>query len=92
MNRVSTLPHGPKSDTASEGEGTGTTPVALYKLAGVTWQAIDYADGLVRVGVQSAIAHPEAAALLRQYMTKAGLKVPPPGRTLDSICVTDLCR
>ena len=29
MNRVSTLPHGPKSDTASEGEGTGTTPVAL---------------------------------------------------------------
>jgi ankyrin repeat protein len=64
----------------------------IYKLAGVTWQAIDYADGLVRVGVQSAIAHPEAAALLREYMTKAGLKVPPPGRTLDSICVTDLCR
>ena len=64
----------------------------IYRLAGVTWQAIDYADGLVRVGVQSAIPHPEAAALLRDYMRKAGLKTPPAGRTLDSICVTDLCR
>jgi hypothetical protein len=25
-------------------------------------------------------------------MKKAGLKTPPAGRTLDSICVTDLCR
>jgi hypothetical protein len=65
---------------------------SIHALAGVTWQAIDYADGLVRVGVQSAIAHPEAAALLRQYMTEAGLPVPPAGRTLDSICVTDICR
>jgi len=65
---------------------------SLYKLAGVTWQAIDYADGLVRVGVQSAIPHPEAAALLRDYMRQAGLAVPPAGRTLDSICITDLCR
>ena len=65
---------------------------SLYKLAGVTWQAIDYADGLVRVGVQSAIPHPEAAALLRDYMRQAGLPVPPAGRTLDSICITDLCR
>lgn len=65
---------------------------SIYALAGVRWQAIDYADGLVRVGVQSAIAHPEAAALLRDYMRKAGLRVPPEGRTLESICVTDLCR
>jgi ankyrin repeat protein len=64
---------------------------SLHKLAGVTWQAIDYADGLVRVGVQSAIPHPETAALLRKLMTERGLPVPPEGRTLDSICVTELC-
>ena len=79
--------HGAKLDTRDVGSRD-----TIYKLAGVTWQAIDYADGLVRVGVQSAIPHPEAAALLRDYMKKAGLKVPPAGRTLDSICVTDLCR
>jgi hypothetical protein len=65
---------------------------SIHKLAGVTWQAIDYADGLVRVGVQSAIAHPEAAALLRELMLDAGLEVPPAGRTLDSICITEICQ
>jgi hypothetical protein len=65
---------------------------SIHKLAGVTWQAVDYADGLVRVGVQSAIAHPEAAALLRELMLQAGVPAPPAGRTFDSICVTDLCR
>jgi len=64
----------------------------LHVLAGLTWQAIDYADGLVRVGVQSAIPHPETAALLRKLMMERGMKVPPEGRTLDSICVTDLCK
>ena len=65
---------------------------SLGNLAGVTWQAIDYADGLVRVGVQSAIAHPETAKLLRKLMVERGLEVPPEGRTLESICVVDLCR
>ena len=65
---------------------------SLHKLAGVTWQAIDYADGLVRVGVQSAVGHPETAGLLRKLMTAAGLSVPPEGRTIDSICVVDLCK
>ena len=32
-------------------------------LAGHTWQALDYADGLVRTGVQSAVQRPEAATL-----------------------------
>jgi ankyrin repeat protein len=64
----------------------------IHKLAGVTWQAIDYADGLVRVGVQSAEPHPEASALLRKLMTAKGLKVPPAGRTLDSICITKVCQ
>jgi ankyrin repeat protein len=64
----------------------------IHVLAGVTWQAIDYADGLVRVGVQSAIPHPETAALLRRLMVERGLPVPPEGRTLDSICVVEICR
>ncbi|HEU4617260.1 MAG TPA: ankyrin repeat domain-containing protein [Gammaproteobacteria bacterium] len=66
---------------------------SIHKLAGVTWQAIDYADGLVRVGVQSAVAHPETAALIRKLMEERGLPTPPAGRTLDSICVTPtLCQ
>jgi ankyrin repeat protein len=64
----------------------------IHALAGVTWQAIDYADGLVRVGVQSAIAHPETAALLRKLMKARGLETPPEGRTLASVCITELCK
>jgi hypothetical protein len=65
---------------------------SIHTLAGVTWQAIDYADGLVRVGVQSAIAHPETSALLRKLMKERGIAVPAEGRTLASICVTELCK
>jgi uncharacterized protein len=57
-----------------------------------TWLPIDYADGLVRVGVQSAIPHPETSKVLRQLMVKAGLKVPPEGRTLESLCIVDVCK
>lgn len=60
-------------------------------LAVHTWQAVDYADGLVRVGVQSAIAHPEAGLLLRKLMQARGLPIPPEGRTLDSICIVEIC-
>ena len=58
------------------------------------WQAVDYADGLVRVGVQSAQAHPEAAALLRKLMTEAGLPLPPVDRTLGYVCAVQgpLCQ
>jgi ankyrin repeat protein len=62
------------------------------ELLGHTWTPLDYADGLVRVGVQSAIAHAETAALLRKLMTDRGLPVPPPNRTLDSICITEVCK
>ena len=65
---------------------------SIHRLAGTTWQAIDYADGLVRVGVQSAIAHPDTSALIRKLMVDRGLAVPPEGRTLDSICITDICQ
>jgi ankyrin repeat protein len=61
-------------------------------LIGHTWTPLDYADGLVRVGVQSAIPHPETAALLRKLMTERGVPVPPPNRTLDSICITEICK
>ncbi|MEO8314901.1 MAG: ankyrin repeat domain-containing protein [Pseudomonadota bacterium] len=57
-----------------------------------TWLPIDYADGLVRVGVQSAIAHPETVKVLRELMLKAGLKAPPEGRTLESLCIVDVCK
>jgi ankyrin repeat protein len=57
-----------------------------------TWLPIDYADGLVRVGVQSAIPHPETAKVLRELMLKAGLKPPPEGRTLESLCIVDVCK
>ena len=56
-----------------------------------TWLPIDYADGLVRVGVQSAIPHPETGLLIRKLMTAAGLQAPPMGRTLESICITGAC-
>jgi hypothetical protein len=65
---------------------------SIHSLAGVTWQAVDYADGLVRVGVQSAIPHPETAALLRKMMKARGLPIPAEGRTLASICITELCK
>jgi ankyrin len=61
------------------------------ELAAHTWLPIDYADGLVRVGVQSAIGHPETAAVLRELMEEAGLEPPPVGRTLESICIVEVC-
>jgi len=60
--------------------------------AGHTWQALDYAEGLVRVGVQSATAYPETAALIRRLMMERGLPVPPENRNILSICVVALCQ
>lgn len=79
--------HGAKLDVRDY----GNTDNRGGKLAVHTWQPVDYADGLVRVGVQSAIAHPETGLLLRKLMAAAGLPVPPVGRTLESICITDAC-
>jgi ankyrin repeat protein len=61
------------------------------ELAAHTWLPIDYADGLVRVGVQSAIGHPETAKVLRELMKEAGLEPPPEGRTLETICIVEVC-
>jgi len=73
-------------------KGSRDTGNAASKIAGHTWQTLDYAEGLVRVGVQSAIPHPETAALVRKLMAERGLTVPPPNRTSDSICVVELCQ
>jgi ankyrin repeat protein len=55
------------------------------------WLPIDYADGLVRIGTQSPIPHPEAAKLLHDLMVKQGLPAPPPGRTLETVCNFEAC-
>jgi ankyrin repeat protein len=72
--------------------GSRDTHIPGATIAGVTFQAVDYAEGLVRVGVQSAVERPEAAAVIRKLMEERGLPVPPKGRTLNSICVVPLCQ
>ena len=81
--------HGAKLDQRDG--GSRDTNTASSKLAGHTWDALDYADGLVRVGVQSAVARPETASLIRKLMTERGMTVPPANRVVDSICVVELC-
>src|SRR5215467_468799 len=82
--------HGAKLDTRDK--GNRDTETLVSKIAGHTWEALDYADGLVRFGVQSAVARPEAAALIRKLMTERGLTVPPANRNVDSICIVEICR
>ena len=79
--------HGARLDTRDY----GNTDNRGGKLAVHTWQPVDYADGLVRVGVQSAIGHPETGELIRKLMKQVGLEAPPMGRTLESICITEAC-
>src|SRR3954464_7473662 len=72
--------------------GSRDTDTSVSKIAGHTWQALDYADGLVRVGVQSAVTHADTAALLRRLMMDRGLAVPPADRIVDSICIVEICK
>jgi ankyrin repeat protein len=55
-------------------------------MLGLTWIPLHYAQGLVRVGVQSAIPHPEIAEMLRGMMKERGLEIPPD--ITSSICLT----
>ena len=55
-------------------------------MLGLTWMPIHYAQGLVRVGVQSAIPHPETEALIRQMMKDRGMPIP--ADITSSICLT----
>jgi ankyrin repeat protein len=79
---------GAKMDTKDFGSRDTTNP--NQKAYGRKWLPVEYADGIVRVGVQSSIAHPEAAALLRKLMKEKGLEVPPTATT--SICIVDICK
>ncbi len=72
--------------------GSRDTHIPGATIAGLTWQALDYAEGLVRVGVQSAVERPEAVALIRKLLAEQGLPVPPANRTINSICVVALCQ
>ena len=80
---------GARLDTRDK--GNRDTDKVASAAAGHTWQAIDYAEGLVRVGVQSAVSRPETSALLRKLMVERSLPVPPVDRNILSICVVALC-
>jgi ankyrin repeat protein len=69
-----------------EAHDIGSRDTINGAMKGMTWIPLDWARGLVRVGVQSAIAHPEAEKLLVKLMTDRGMKIPPP--PASSICLT----
>jgi ankyrin repeat protein len=81
---------GAKLETRDKGSRDTDTVVSV--LAGHTWQAVDYADGLVRPGVQSAIARPDTAVFIRKLMTDRGMPVPALNRTIESVCVVPICQ
>ncbi len=78
--------HGAKLDAMDH----GSRDTFAGALMGHHWMPVEYARGLVRVGVQSAVAHPETAALLKRLMEERNIPVPP--TTNISICVTDVCK
>jgi ankyrin repeat protein len=73
-------------------KGSRDTGNAASKIAGHRFQVLDYSEGLVRVGVQSAVPHPETAKLIRKMLADRGLPVPPENRIVDSICVVEICQ
>ena len=77
---------GAKLDTHDHGS-RDTISGSMY---GHTWLPLDYAQGLVRVGVQSAIAHPETVALITKLMNERGLAIPAP--ITSSICLAVVCK
>jgi ankyrin repeat protein len=78
--------HGAKLDAQDKGSRDTFTGANQ----GRTWEPIDYARGLVRVGVQSAIPHPETEALLAKLMEARG--IPVPAKFASSICLTQICK
>ncbi len=76
------LAHGAKLDARD----LGSRDTVNGAMLGVTWMPLHYAQGLVRVGVQSAIPHPETEALIRRLMKERGLPIP--ADITSSICLT----
>jgi uncharacterized protein len=69
-----------------EAHDMGSRDTVNGAMLGLTWIPLHYAQGLVRVGVQSAIPHPDTAELIKSLMTKKGLTIPP--EITSSICLT----
>jgi len=78
--------HGARLDVRDH----GSRDTVNGELLGHGWLPVDYADGLVRVGVQSAIAHPDTAGLVRKLMSERGIVIPAP--ITSSVCITDVCK
>ena len=74
--------HGAKLDA----HDFGSRDTVNGAMLGKTWVPLDWARGLVRVGVQSAIPHLEAEKLLVKLMNDRGMPIPPP--PASSICLT----
>ncbi len=69
-----------------EAHDKGSRDTFAGAMKGMTWIPLDWSRGLVRVGVQSAVAHPEAEKLLIALMKERGMNIPPPPGS--SICLT----
>ncbi|HEX4278364.1 MAG TPA: ankyrin repeat domain-containing protein [Bryobacteraceae bacterium] len=69
-----------------EAHDKGSRDTFAGAMKGMTWIPLDWTRGLVRVGVQSAVAHPEAEKLLIALMKDRGMTTPPPPGS--SICLT----
>jgi len=69
-----------------EAKDMGSRDTVNGAMLGLTWMPLHYSQGLVRVGVQSAIPHPETAAFIKDLMQKKGLTIPP--EITSSICLT----
>ncbi len=80
------------ANLAARDKGNRDTDKVSSAAAGHTWQALDYAEGLVRVGVQSAVVREETSALIRKLMADRNMPVPPADRTILSVCVVALCQ
>ena len=81
--------HGARLETRDRGSRDSEDAGSIA--AGARFQALDYSEGLVRAGVQSAIARPDTSQLIRQLMIERGLPVPAPNRDINSICVVAIC-
>jgi uncharacterized protein len=69
-----------------EAHDNGSRDTVNGAMKGVTWIPVHYAEGLVRVGVQSAIAHPDTEAYIKNLMKEKGLPIP--ADITSSICLT----
>ncbi|HEY7339125.1 MAG TPA: ankyrin repeat domain-containing protein [Bryobacteraceae bacterium] len=69
-----------------EAHDLGSRDTVNGAMKGMTWIPLHYSEGLVRVGVQSAIPHPETAAYIKKLMTEKGLPIP--ADITSSICLT----